>query len=289
MLSKASIKSHPLHPMLVGFPIAFFVAAPIFDIIGITTQEYFWWRSAAVLNIAGVIAALVAAAPGMIDYLTIVPPRSSAKKRATYHMIVNVTATVLFLVAWFLRPSPELGPPGTGIVALQLAGIVLVTMGGWMGATLVYRNQIGVDHRYADAGKWDEIHAGTVNGIIDLGKIPDMRINQMKLVVSEGRRFVLAKTEEGFTAFDDRCTHKGGPLSDGVLTCGTVSCPWHGSQFDVASGEVSAGPAKKSISVYRVIEENGRLILFVTSEGEEKWLGSGRPFHAHDAPRPAAY
>jgi len=40
----------------------------------------------------------------------------------------------------------------------------------------------------------------------------------------------------------DRCTHRGGPLSDGVLMCGTVQCPWHGSQFDVKTVEVKCGP-----------------------------------------------
>ena len=75
------------------------------------------------------------------------------------------------------------------------------------------------------------------------------------------RRVVLARTEDGFVAFDDRCTHKGGPLSDGTLACGTVQCPWHGSQFNVKTGQVLHGPADAPVQVHTVTEREGRLWL----------------------------
>ena len=74
----------------------------------------------------------------------------------------------------------------------------------------------------------------------------------MKLVHVDEERIVVARTEQGLTAFSDRCTHKGGPLSDGTLICGTVQCPWHGSQFDVQTGRVTCGPAKEDIRTYPV-------------------------------------
>jgi len=74
-------------------------------------------------------------------------------------------------------------------------------------------------------------------------------------------RIVLARTEAGYAAFDDRCTHKGGSLADGTLVCGTVQCPWHGSQFDVESGEVKQGPAEKKIRTYTVTQRDGRIWL----------------------------
>jgi nitrite reductase/ring-hydroxylating ferredoxin subunit len=81
----------------------------------------------------------------------------------------------------------------------------------------------------------------------------------MKLVHVWGKRIVLARTERGWAAFDDRCPHRGGSLADGVLICGAVQCPWHGSQFDVRTGAVKAGPAKDGVGTYRV-EEAGREI-----------------------------
>jgi nitrite reductase/ring-hydroxylating ferredoxin subunit len=76
---------------------------------------------------------------------------------------------------------------------------------------------------------------------------------------------VLARTEDGFVAFDDHCTHKGGPLSDGALVCGTVQCPWHGSQFNVRTGQVQHGPAEHNITVHNVVERDGRLWLRLAS------------------------
>jgi nitrite reductase/ring-hydroxylating ferredoxin subunit len=83
----------------------------------------------------------------------------------------------------------------------------------------------------------------------------------MKLFRIGSRRVVLARTEDGYVAFDDRCTHRGGPLSDGTLACGTVQCPWHGSQFDVRTGAVKHGPARESVKTYAIEERDGRLIL----------------------------
>jgi nitrite reductase/ring-hydroxylating ferredoxin subunit len=65
----------------------------------------------------------------------------------------------------------------------------------------------------------------------------------------------------GALGFDDRCTHKGGPLADGVLICGTVQCPWHGSQFDARTGAVKAGPADKPIGTYAVEVVDGEVRL----------------------------
>jgi nitrite reductase/ring-hydroxylating ferredoxin subunit len=103
-------------------------------------------------------------------------------------------------------------------------------------------------------------------------------VDQMKLLHVDGARVVLARTEEGHCAFDDRCTHKGGPLSDGVLICGTVQCPWHGSQFDVHKGEVKAGPADRPIGTHPVEVADGEVRLTqpldATRQGEP--AGRGR-------------
>ena len=86
-------------------------------------------------------------------------------------------------------------------------------------------------------------------------------MNQMVLLHVGDRRVVVARTEDGVAAFDDRCTHKGGALSDGALACGVVQCPWHGSQFQVKTGDVVHGPAEARIRTHRVHEADGRLWL----------------------------
>ena len=75
-----------------------------------------------------------------------------------------------------------------------------------------------------------------------------LEVNQMRLLHVGDKRIVVGRTAEGYVAFDDHCTHRGGSLAGGVMICETVQCPWHGSQFDVVTGDVKAGPAKKSAS-----------------------------------------
>src|SRR5262249_24019119 len=155
MRSKAQLKGHPIHPMLVAFPIAFVCGSFLFDLAGRLGGWASAWTTGAYLSLAALASGLIAGVPGLIDYLLAVPPRSSGKARATYHMIVNVPALACFAAGWAFRDRMTL-MPGTGTLLLEGLGLVLVTGGGWLGGTLVYRNQIGVDHRYAGAGKWRE-------------------------------------------------------------------------------------------------------------------------------------
>jgi nitrite reductase/ring-hydroxylating ferredoxin subunit/uncharacterized membrane protein len=261
MRSKAHFKSHPIHPMLVAFPIAFLYGALGFDAAGRLARWPGGWATGAYLSLAAIASGLVAAIPGLIDYLYAVPPNSSGRSRATQHMLINVSALAAFALGWAFRDRATLGP-GAGTLLLEAAGVGLVTWGGWLGGTLVYRNQIGVDHRYARAGKWKEqAVAGRPDGSIAVAREGELEVDQMKLVRVGDRRIVLARTEQGYAAFDDRCTHKGGPLSDGVLICGTVQCPWHGSQFDARTGAARAGPADQPIKAYRVEERDGEVRL----------------------------
>jgi len=58
-----------------------------------------------------------------------------------------------------------------------------------------------------------------------------------------------------FCATQAKCTHRGGPLSEGKLDGSTLTCPWHGAQFNVCTGAVLRGPATEPIKTYRVIVE----------------------------------
>jgi nitrite reductase/ring-hydroxylating ferredoxin subunit/uncharacterized membrane protein len=259
--SKASFRGHPIHPALITFPFAFLYGAFLSDLAGRLAGRALWWTIGAHLAVAGIAMALVAAVPGFIDYMYTVPPRSTGKRRATRHMLTNLSAVALFAAAWWVRGSFE-AMPGATELTLEGLGAALLGAGGWMGGVLVNRNQIGVDHRYAGAGKWRETSVDARPGKpVAVARSDELRINQMKLVRAGNRRIVLARTEQGHVAFDDRCTHRGGSLADGVLICSTVQCPWHGSQFDTRSGEVRAGPAKDRIATYRVEQRDGEVWL----------------------------
>jgi nitrite reductase/ring-hydroxylating ferredoxin subunit/uncharacterized membrane protein len=258
MKSRAHIQSHPIHPMLVGFPIAFFVGAFLFDLVSLLMDKPSLQVTAGYLAIAGIASGLAAAIPGIIDYTYTVPPDSSAKKRATKHGLLNTTVLLIFgCVLWMKAEEADLRL----ILGTELIGLILLTAAGWLGGTLVYRNQIGVDVRYADAGKWKEDTLQGSGGKVYVADINELEISQMKLLHINGQRVVLGRTDKGYVAFEDRCPHKGGALSGGALVCGTVQCPWHGSQFDVTTGALKAGPAEKSIKTYKLTEESGKIYL----------------------------
>jgi uncharacterized membrane protein/nitrite reductase/ring-hydroxylating ferredoxin subunit len=258
MKTFASIKGHSIHPILIPFPIAFLTAAVVCDAVGWLADLVEWRRIAAWSSLAGIGTAVLAAIPGVLDYLFTVPPNSSGKQRATRHMIVNLSAVALFAAAWYFRRDGIDLQHGWPVTVIELVGILLISIGGWLGGTLVYRNFIGPEHRYARAGKWRELRLEAGRGDpIKLCRADELEVDQMRLLHVGDKRIVLARTEMGYQAFQDRCTHKGGSLADGVLMCGRVQCLWHGSQFDVASGKVAAGPAKEPIQTYRVEERDG--------------------------------
>lgn len=263
MRSTAQIKSHPVHPMLIPFPIAFLVGGFAFNALGWYLDGSALWLIGGWLVAAGVVTGLLAAVPGIIDYLFTVPPDSSAKRRATRHGLATFSAVALFAAAWLLRGGPA-EQPSLVTLAIQAVGAGLLAAGGWMGGTLVGRNMISVDHRHARAGRWRERRLGRdADGHVTV-PTGELEIDQMELLHVEGRRIVLAHTADGYVAFEDRCSHRGGSLADGVLMCGRVQCLWHGSQFDVQSGDVKAGPAEASIRTYPVQAAGGAVRIDVS-------------------------
>ena len=258
MKSRAQVKSHPIHPMLVVFPIAFLSGSFFFDIFSFITLKEQYSIVAFWLQVSGVGAGLLAAIPGLIDYNFTVPPDSSASKRGMKHGLLNSLALVLFLSCWFYRRTTD--PSLWIMLLLEAAGFVCLCFAGWLGGTLVYRNQIGVDPRYAEAGKWKEASL-MEEKTVEVPDIAELKENQMKLLRIGDKRIVLAKTSDGYVAFADRCSHRGGSLAGGAMICKTVQCPWHGSQFDVSNGEVKAGPAKEKIQTFPVTVEDGKVFL----------------------------
>jgi uncharacterized membrane protein/nitrite reductase/ring-hydroxylating ferredoxin subunit len=267
MISKASIQSHPLHPILVAFPIGLWVTSFIFDLIGAASHEQGYFMASFYMIVAGCIGAVVAAIPGVIDLFGSIPQRSSARTRGYIHGSLNSLALVLFIYTAYRRGGP--GGVADGVaIATSAVGVVLIAISGWLGGTLVYRNQIGVDHRYANAGKYKERNLEDFNRpVCNQSELGD---GQMMLARIGDERIAVGRCSEGLFAFGDQCTHKGGPLSDGALVGCTVQCPWHGSQFDVRTGRVVAGPAQEKIQIYATEVRGGEVYVKPARAPQEK-------------------
>ena len=247
--------------MLIVFPIAFYIGTLLFDALAVLYNNTEFGTTGKYVHIAGIVGAVLAAIPGAIDYFSVIPPASSGKKRGATHGLINTSVLLIFLIALYLKYQPDVSP--YIILGLELVGVALTFVAGWMGGTLVYRNQIGVDIRYAGAGKWKELYIHENAGPLEVGDANELEVNQMKLIHTKDKRIVIGRTEQGYVAFDDHCSHKGGSLAGGAMICGTVQCPWHGSQFDVETGEVKAGPAKNNIKTYEVKEAEGKVYLII--------------------------
>jgi len=264
MRSRAAIKSHPIHPMLVSFPIGLWVTGFIFALLGNWQASPWLWAAAFYCVIAGCIGAALAAVPGLIDWLSVIPPASSAKQRGLIHGGLNVVALLVFIWAAWRLGAPGIAPDGFTLLIMAV-GVVLIGISGWLGGTLVYRNQIAVDHRLAGAGKLIVRDlTGWEKPVCNQSELSD---GQMLMARVGGRRVVVGRCSEGLFAFSDHCTHRGGPLSDGALVGCTVQCPWHGSQFDIRTGRVVTGPAQEKIETLEVEIRKGEVFVKTKEPG----------------------
>jgi uncharacterized membrane protein len=140
---RVKLFGHPIHPMLIPFPIGLLATAVVFDAIYyVKDVSAFTWASFYMIA-AGIIAALVAAVFGLLDWVS-VPSGTRAKSIGLLHGGGNVTVVVLFAIAWLLRlPHPE--DSQTLAFILELIGLGLMSVTGWLGGELVDRLGVGVD------------------------------------------------------------------------------------------------------------------------------------------------
>jgi uncharacterized membrane protein len=143
MARSAKLLGHPVHPMLVVFPLGLFATAIVFDIIRLATGGGTWSLVAYYMIAAGVIGGLIAAVFGLIDWLAI-PGGTRAKHIGTLHGLGNVVVVTLFVVSWLLRRVDPSSPPALAL-ACSFAGVALALVTGWLGGELVDRLGIGVD------------------------------------------------------------------------------------------------------------------------------------------------
>ena len=148
MASKASIAGHPIHPMLIPFPLALWTTSFVVDVL------FYFLRHPTLLIVskfmiaAGCLGALAAAIPGIIDWLSI--ENGDVKKVANWHARLNITALVVFAISLFLRLgsySHLVGRKLTIPILLSLVGVILIAISGWLGGELVFRYGMGTTPR----------------------------------------------------------------------------------------------------------------------------------------------
>ena len=143
MESKAKLFGHPIHPMLIVFPLGLLATAVIFDVIYLATKNALWAQTAFWMIAAGIIGGLVSAVFGLVDWLAI-PAGTRAKRVGLLHGVGNVVVVVLFAASWLVRRRDPLAPATIAFV-LSFVGVGLALVTGWLGGELVDRLGVGVD------------------------------------------------------------------------------------------------------------------------------------------------
>ena len=153
MASPASIGGHPVHPMLIPFPIALWVFSLIADVIYLWRGNPVWrdWIAFYTL-LGGIIGGAAAAVPGLIDWLSLKDPE--VVKIANWHARLNVIALLIFVAGFYLRTtggSQWIGGSHTIPLLLSVVGVILITLSGWLGGELVFKHGVAVSPS-SDAG-----------------------------------------------------------------------------------------------------------------------------------------
>jgi nitrite reductase/ring-hydroxylating ferredoxin subunit/uncharacterized membrane protein len=215
--------SHPLHPALIVLPLGSWLSASALDLLGGPAAA----PAARRLVGVGLLTAVPTAVAGASDW----SDTSGAERRVgVAHALANSVALGLMGASWLARRR---GRRGLG-VGLALAANGVGGFSASLGGHLSYGQGVGVattaflrgPRDWTEVARLDDLPDGAVTGV-DAG----------------GARLALLRRGDRVDALLARCTHRGGPLDEGEVVDGCVTCPWHGSRFRADDGTVVRGPA----------------------------------------------
>jgi nitrite reductase/ring-hydroxylating ferredoxin subunit len=234
---------HPLHPLLVQAPVGTWLSASILDASG---QEQAARRLAAV----GLAAAVPAAVAGAADWSE---QHEQQMRVGVVHAAGNLAAMSLYGASLVAR-GPRLGR------ALRLAGLASVAASGLAGGHISFRLAGGANHaepvpHLVEPG-WQHLMR---SADLPVGKPVRQLLGEVPVVA--------VRADDTVYVLADRCSHMSGPLSDGGLADGCLTCPWHGSVFRLADGSVARGPATAPQPAFQAREVGGAIQVCLSGAG----------------------
>lgn len=238
---------HALHPVLTDVVVGGATVVVMFDILrvafgvtGLTTAGT--W----VLGLTAV-SALGAIVTGLTDFKD-TGPGSAGRNVAGLHGLINVVATLLFLVALYLRLVDR-----TNWAALTFViGYGIVSVGAFIGGHVVFKYGEMVNHNAFARGK----RAKEFTPLVPVAELPEATPTKATFGTTA---LVLVRRGDVVHALKESCSHAGGPLAQGTLRDDGIECPWHGSVFRLADGAVVHGPATSRQVRYDVRISDGQV------------------------------
>jgi len=220
---------HPLHPVLTDIPVGAWTAAMVLDLNAATgsAREEGYERATETAIAVGLAGAVGSAVTGLTDWSD---TDGGSRRLGLVHGLVNITATSFYVASLLARRR---GYQSAGR-SYSAVGYALLMAGAYLGGSLVFRNQIGVDR----AAILDRPESFT-----RVARLDELIDAQPKAAVIGDTPIVVVRRGEQVFALVARCAHAGGPLAEGTVEGNAIKCPWHGSTFDMSTGEVVTGPS----------------------------------------------
>jgi nitrite reductase/ring-hydroxylating ferredoxin subunit len=214
---------HPLHPALVQVPLGAWLSSAVLDVLPGGQ------RGARVLVGLGTVAAVPAALAGWVDWAE---QHEQQMRTGLVHAGCNAAAVSLYAGSWVARGRR----PGLGRL-LGFAGLAVAGAGGLLGGHLAYRQAAG-------ANKTEPVPHLVEPGWHVIGRTGDFPPGEpVRRLLGEVPLLVVRSDGDTVDVLADRCSHLSGPLSEGEVADGCVTCPWHGSVFRLSDGWNVKGPA----------------------------------------------
>src|SRR5574341_742895 len=234
---------HPLHPVLTDATLGAWVYRAFFDIASMASGSKRMEDAADTLAGVGAAMAVPTIIIGVNDYSRI---PNHAIKHGALHGILNLTSFALSLLSCGARKR---GSRGLGI-GLSAAGLGVATVSAWIGGDMVYRQRVGTNHAV------DLMQPKDWTPIMPAAALSDGEALRIDV---EGAPVLLTRQNGEIYAIGAVCSHAGGPLEQGDFEGTCVTCPWHGSVFNLEDGSVAHGPATAKEPYFEVRVVGGQI------------------------------
>jgi nitrite reductase/ring-hydroxylating ferredoxin subunit/uncharacterized membrane protein len=242
----------PLHPVLTDVPVGAWTAALVFDGLDAATDSRAMRNAADASLVMGTLGAFGAAATGLSDWRYL---SGGSRRMGVAHGLLNTVGLLLSIFSLFLRAT---GRRNAGRLTF-LAGYSVSGMAAHLGGELSYHYGARVNRNAFEPDGPDDFVP-----VLDEEELPQ---NGLRKVEVGGADVLLSRSSGGeICAISSVCSHLGGPLEQGERQGDTVVCPWHGSRFDLCSGEVLDSPAVFPQPRYETRVREGRIEIKAAEE-----------------------
>ena len=236
---------HALHPVLTDVPLGAWSGTTLLDFAWLANEDEGIARGADLTLLLGLAGATGAAVTGLTDWSDL---DGTDRRVGLMHGLLNGSITLIYLTSLVLRLT---GQRRTAI-AFSTSGYLVSLFSAYLGGELSFAKGIGVNHVAWEGGSDDFV------AVIDEQDLVEGKLTR---VDAAGIPAVLLKQGESIYAIGATCTHLAGPLDEGTVEDGIVTCPWHGSRFCMYDGSIVNGPAVYAAPTFAVRIHNGKIEL----------------------------